>query len=47
MVVHDLAVMCGLDVPEARLENFSRNGSTFLIKRFVELGRRESTIPQR
>lgn len=38
MVVHDLAVMCGLDVPEARLENFSRNGSTFLIKRFDRAG---------
>lgn len=34
MVVHDLAVMCGLDVPEAKLENFSKMGSTFLIKRF-------------
>ncbi len=34
MVVHDLAVMCGLDVPEAKLENFSKTGSTFLIKRF-------------
>ena len=34
MVVHDLAVMCALDVPEAKLENFSKNGSTFLIKRF-------------
>ena len=38
MVVHDLAVMCGLDVPEARLENYSRNGSTFLIKRFDRAG---------
>ena len=26
--------MCGLDVPEAKLENFSKTGSTFLIKRF-------------
>lgn len=34
MVVHDLAKMCGLDVPEARLETFSKNGSTFLVKRF-------------
>lgn len=34
MVVHDLAVMCGLDVPEAKLEHFSKIGSTFLIKRF-------------
>ena len=34
MVVHDLAVMCNLDVPEAKLENFSKIGSTFLTKRF-------------
>ena len=34
MVVHDLAIMCNLNVPEAKLENFSKNGSTFLIKRF-------------
>ncbi len=26
--------MCALDVPEAKLEDFSKNGSTFLIKRF-------------
>ena len=30
MVVHDLAVMCNLNVPEAKLENFSKTGSTFL-----------------
>ena len=34
MVVHDLAVKCNLNVPEAKLENFSKNGSTFLTKRF-------------
>ena len=34
MVVHDLAIMCGLDVPEAKLERFSKSGSTFLTKRF-------------
>ncbi len=34
MVVHDLAVKCGLCVPEARLETFSKNGATFLVKRF-------------
>jgi serine/threonine-protein kinase HipA len=34
MVVHDLAVMCGLQVPEARVEKFSKLGSTFLVKRF-------------
>ena len=33
-VVHKLALLCGLDVPEARLETFSKNGSTFLVKRF-------------
>ena len=34
MVVHDLAVLCNLDVPEAKLQNFSKTGSTFLTKRF-------------
>ena len=34
MVVHDLALMCGLNVPDAKLERFSDNGSTFLVKRF-------------
>lgn len=34
MVVHDLAMICGLNVPEARLEKFSSFGSTFLVKRF-------------
>lgn len=34
MVTHELAVMCGLNVPEARLEKFSKLGSTFLVKRF-------------
>lgn len=33
-VVHDLAKMCGLDVPESKLEKFSKLGSTFLVKRF-------------
>ncbi|MCD7745309.1 MAG: type II toxin-antitoxin system HipA family toxin [Lachnospiraceae bacterium] len=40
MVVHDLAMMCGLDVPEAKVENFSKTGSTFLIKRFDREGKR-------
>ena len=31
---HDLARLCGLNVPESRLENFSKLGSTFLTKRF-------------
>jgi len=34
IVVHDLAVKCGLNAPEAKLETFSETGSTFLIKRF-------------
>jgi len=38
MVVHDLAVKCMLNVPEAKLENFSDNGSTYLVKRFDRLG---------
>ena len=38
MVVHDLAVMCNLNVPEAKLENFSKIGSTFLTKRFDREG---------
>ncbi len=33
-VVHDLARMCGLNVPESKLETFSSLGSTFLVKRF-------------
>ena len=38
MVAHDLATLCGLNVPEAKLEKFSPLGSTFLIKRFDRLG---------
>jgi len=38
MVAHDLAALCGLNVPEAKLEKFSPLGSTFLIKRFDRLG---------
>ena len=38
MVVHDLAIMCGLDVPEAKLERFSKLGSTYLVKRFDREG---------
>lgn len=38
MVAHDLAIMCGLDVPEAKLENFSKLGSTYLVKRFDRAG---------
>lgn len=39
-VVHDLAEMCGLNVPEARLETYSKKGSTFLVKRFDRDGNR-------
>lgn len=38
-VVHDLARLCSLDVPESRLEKFSKLGSTFLVKRFDRIGR--------
>ena len=34
MVVHELAVMCGISVPEAKVEKFSTLGTTFLVKRF-------------
>ncbi|MBR5973947.1 MAG: type II toxin-antitoxin system HipA family toxin [Clostridiales bacterium] len=39
-IVHDLAEMCGLDVPPSKLERFSRYGSTFLVKRFDRDGTR-------
>lgn len=38
MTVHELAVRCGLHVPEAKLETFSSLGSTFLVKRFDRNG---------
>jgi serine/threonine-protein kinase HipA len=38
MVTHELAVLCGLDVPAAKLESFSDNGGTFLVKRFDREG---------
>lgn len=34
MVAHDLAELCSLNVPPAKLEKFSKLGSTFLVKRF-------------
>lgn len=37
-VVHDLDRMCGLNVPESKLETFSKLGSTFLVKRFDRNG---------
>lgn len=39
-VVHDLADLCGLNVPEAKLEKFSKLGSTFLVRRFDRDGNR-------
>lgn len=33
-VVHDLARLCSLKVPESKLEAFSEKGSTFIVKRF-------------
>ena len=35
-----MAAECGLDVPECRRENFSRFGSSFLVKRFDRRGKR-------
>ncbi|MBE5948592.1 MAG: type II toxin-antitoxin system HipA family toxin [Lachnospiraceae bacterium] len=37
-IVHDLARMCGLNVPDSKLETFSKLGSTFLVKRFDRNG---------
>lgn len=37
-VAHDLARLCGLDVPESKIETFSKLGSTFLVKRFDREG---------
>lgn len=34
MVAHDLAELCGFDVPKARIEKFSKFGSTFIVRRF-------------
>ena len=34
MVVHDLACIAGIEVPTAKLESFSSQGSTFLVQRF-------------
>ena len=38
MVAHELAVMFGLNVPEAKIEKFSKLGTTFLVKRFDRKG---------
>ena len=34
MVLHDLAKLCGLNVPDAKTEKFSNLGTTYLVKRF-------------
>lgn len=34
MVAHDLAKMCSINVPEAKIDKFSSFGHTFLVKRF-------------
>lgn len=33
-VVNDIAALCGLNVPESQIKDFSKYGSTFLVKRF-------------
>ena len=38
MVTHELAAMFGLNVPEAKIEKFSKLGTTFLVKRFDRKG---------
>lgn len=40
MVAHELAKMCELNVPIAKLEKFSKSGSTYLVKRFDRNGRK-------
>ena len=35
-----MACLCGLNVPESKLETFSSLGSTFLVKRFDRIGSR-------
>lgn len=40
MVVHDLASLCSLKTVDAKCEKFSKNGSTFLTKRFDREGKR-------
>lgn len=37
-VTHDLAKLCGLNVPESKLVDFSKYGSTFLVRRFDRNG---------
>ena len=40
MVTHKLAKLCGLNLPESKLENFSKYGSTFLVKRFDRINKK-------
>lgn len=37
-VAHEIARKCGLDVPESKLIDFSKYGSTFLVRRFDRKG---------
>jgi serine/threonine-protein kinase HipA len=39
MVIHDLACLCGLNVPDATIEKFSKLGTTYLVKRFDREGK--------
>lgn len=39
-VTHDLALACGLNVPQSRMERFSDAGSTYLVKRFDRDGKK-------
>lgn len=39
IVVHNLAMECGINVPDARVEIYSGNNHTFLIKRFDRIGK--------
>lgn len=43
-VTHDLAKLCGLNVPESKLETFSKLGSTFLVKRFDRDGKKKNSF---
>lgn len=45
MVIHELAVLCGLNVPQAKCERFSKNGHTFLVKRFDRVGKGSADAP--
>ena len=38
MVAHDLAKMCNLNVPEAKALDITKEGTTFLVKRFDRFG---------